>query len=201
MIVNLWDSDGLDESWEHTAPRNNVARIVAGPQEPLENIFRRVIDASQGPLSIWLLRILSHGNTAFIDMGRDDLSIRTVDRLSALRNYFSSNAIGIAIHSCGPASATNLCVQPDWFDQLTGEDENGCHVIAGNIVGGDHRHGLDFLRSMSQASGTTVRGALHAQIPDSRFRFEGISIAVSRYGQSFVVPDRGRLALDTTRIF
>lgn len=202
MIVNLYDSRGLAGDWQYTTPRNNIIRLVAGRQESLNNILRRVIEACQGPGSIWLLRIIAHGNSGFIQLGRENLNTSNAQQLSTLRNYFTSNGIGIAIHSCGSASDTPITGEPNILQRIINYDVNKCDlhsIVPGTIARGGGR-GVNFLRAISRSSRTVVRGGINVQSPDSRFRFEGNSIAVFRDRSTIVVPDYGRLALDSTRI-
>ncbi|REJ78726.1 MAG: hypothetical protein DWQ47_04575 [Acidobacteria bacterium] len=202
MIVNLIDS----ESGNSTLPAarrstagTRVAVIDVYSTMSLESILDRVISACTHPRSIWLLRIMSHGTSGHISIGKHGISRYNCHELQALRDYMTPGGIGVAVHSCGPASDTYITRNPEgWFEELITGD-NSC-TIPGTIAPGGGS-GVNFLRQIAKFMDCPVRGGVHTQRPDSEFRFEGVTIAVSPRGAAMAVPDKGRLALDTTRIF
>jgi len=202
MIVNLIDSRSgtlRNEAWSAAAPRQHVARLVAGTHETLANVVRRVIQQSEGRHSIWLLRIMAHGNSGFLHLGGAYLDRYTCSQLTPLADYFTPGGIGIAIHSCGPASDTSICRDPEGVIERLTVDKNHCVTVPGRLAAGGGS-GVEFLRKLARAARVPVRGGINPQTPDPRFRYEGPSVAVRPDGRIVAVPDWGSLALDTTAI-
>jgi hypothetical protein len=202
MIINLIDSRSgtlRSEAWGASAPRRHVARIVAGALESLDNILRRVIQESEGPRSIWLLRIMAHGDHGYVQLGGSGLDRNTSSEFAVLRDYFTPGGIGIALHSCGPASHTSMCRNPEgWLEELT-TGKHQCIAVQGQLIAGGGS-GVEFLTGLARVARVPVRGGINLQMPDAHFSYEGPSIAVSPSGALVAVPDWGSLALDTTRL-
>lgn len=203
MIINLVDSRSGNFNIV-TAPdyrsRTQSTNVFVCPSETLDRIVGRVAEASRNLRNIWLLRIMAHGNTGWVQLGCDGLTANNAGRLGTLKEYFTPGGIGIAIHSCGPASATRITASTPYTDLrnwVTGEDTRV--IVPGTVAAGGGR-GVDFLKNVASACGVPARGGIHAQLPDSRFRFEGNSIIALPNGRAFPINDWGRLANDTTRI-
>jgi len=202
MIINLIDSRSgtlRSDAWEASAPVQHVARIVAGKEEPLNNVVRRVIQQSEGNRSIWLLRIMAHGNSGFLQLGGDFLTQFNCHEFAALAGLFTPGGIGVALHSCGPASDTSICRDPEGVIERLTTGKKECITVPGRLAAGGGR-GVAFLLELARMTRVPVRGGLNLQVPDPRFSYEGPSVVVACDGRIVAVPDWGRLALDTTRI-
>lgn len=203
MIVNLMDSRSnalRNNTWSASAPRRHVARLVAGTNESIANIVRRVIEQSEGRRSIWLLRIMAHGSSGFLQLGGCFLNLVTCHEFSRLAGYFTPGGIGIALHSCGSASNIPICRDPEgMIEQLT-VGKNRCITVPGRLGPGGGS-GVEFLRYLAKQTRVAVRGGVNPQRPDPRFRYEGPSVIVTPDGRTVVVPDKGQLALDTMQFF
>ena len=202
MIVNLIDGRSGNSSLRAartSTPNTRVAVIDVYNRDSLSTIVQKVIESCTHPRSIWLLRILAHGNSGYVQLGREPFNLSSCYNFKPLRNYFTPSGIGIALHSCGPASRTPITRNPDgWLEQLiVGKDH---YVTIHGTVGPGGGSGVNFLRRLAICTGVPVRGGVNPQTPDQNFRFEGPSIAVSATGQAVAVPDSGHLGLDTTRI-
>ena len=202
MIVNLIDGRSGNtrlRAARRSGPNTRTATIDVYSSESLSAIVERVVGACTHPRSIWLLRIMAHGNSGYVQLGREPLNRNSCREFKSLRGYLTPGGIGIALHSCGPASHTSITRDPDdWLERLL-VDKDSWVTIPGT-VGPGGGSGVDFLRQLASYTGVPVRGGVNTQRPDSDFRFEGPSIAVSPNGATVAVPDLGRLGLDITRI-
>lgn len=134
-----------------------------------------------------------------VQLGVQPFNLNSCHSFKPLRNYFTLGGIGIALHSCGPASRTSIIRDPEgWLEQLV-VGKNHRVTIPGT-VGPGGGSGVDFLQRLATYTGVQVRGGVNPQTVESNFRFEGPSIAVSTTGVAVAVPDIGNLGLDTARI-
>lgn len=168
-----------------------VLKVMPGTALPA--IVKQIRNTARGPGSIHLLRILCHGNAGFLVLGGDVLGMRSVDFFRDLQPYFARDAIGIALHSCGPASATSICVDRWWMD------DGHCATVPGSLAVGGGR-GIAFLRRFASVTGVPVRGGIDSQTNDMAWRFEGNTVVVRPDGQFVAVPGWGRLAADNLRV-
>lgn len=202
MIVHVIDGRSGNtrlHAARSSGPNTRLAVIDVYAHTSLSNVVQQIISCAQRR-SIWLLRIFAHGNAGTAHLGRGWLNSHSCVEFKLLRGYFTPTGIGIALHSCGPASHTSITRDPEgWLERLVhGKDQ---WVTIPGTVGPGGGRGVDFLKRLSIYTGVPVRGGVNTQIPDSRFRFEGLSIAVSGTRAAVAVPDLGNVALDTTRIF
>lgn len=201
MIINLFDGRALHNPyWGAAAPRDHVVRMVASPRETLANIVRRVKESSEGPRSIWLLRIISHGNSGLAYLGSENLSSATSRHFAQLNGHFSPRGRGIAIHACGVASSRSICGEPGWLDSLLADGQNACILRPGTFTGSEGA-GVRFLKELSRLSGTAVRAGVNTQWTDADFRFEGPSVAVSNDGSVAAISGSDQFSRDTVDPF
>lgn len=180
--------------------RNRVLVKVA-PSLPLPAVVASIRQAAGNGRRIRLLRILAHGNSAYLALGADVLGILTAACFKYLRPCFAPDAIGIALHSCGPASATPITrdtLTNRVVDRVTGRPPSEVCVPGTLAVGGGP--GLDFVRRLATVTQVPVRAALGCQRNDLHWRFEGDSVVVRPNGSWIAVPGWGRLAADHLRI-
>lgn len=198
MIVNLVDrrAGGTGSNGQDHRPQSQTTDIVVQMADNLEKVVGRVVRTVRNRRSIWLLRIVAHGNTGSVQLGGEGLDINTAGKLKALREFFTPGGIGIALHSCGSASNTDILGDP-----VVNEETNTTiyPLVPGTLAAGGGR-GVDFLRRLAASCDVPVRGGIHSQLNDRRYRFEGRSIVALPNGRAFPIVDWGRLAYDTTRI-
>ncbi len=104
--------------------QDRVDYFTVAPGTTIPTILRIVISRSQGPGSIWLLRLCAHGDAGYMELG-EGLTVNTALRFKSLRGFFTQGGPGIEIHACGVAS--DVALKPG----KKGKDEVGAR--------GDHR--------------------------------------------------------------
>lgn len=206
MIINIFDGRVVQPvegqrnyAWTAAAPQDHEVRMVASSGEPLRNIIRRIKEQSEGPGSIWLLRIIAHGDAGRVWLGSEVLDTGSVNAFGELRNYFTPGGRGTAIHACGVASSTSICGDPSVLQRLLG-DGGRCNIVDGTLTG-RRGTGASFLGCFARITGAIARGGQNTQLADARFLFEGPSVAYSHVGPMVVLPGTGHYARDTVDPF
>lgn len=173
MIIYLFDHQmfhptplrGIELEWNAARPRAGRVRMVAGSREPLENIIRRVREASEGEGSIWALKISAHGNSGSFNLGNHTVTVDEAHYFEGLSGYFSPDGPGIELHSCGTGSSSILA------RNVPGTDFFG--RTPGTFPVSIHERGMRFVIALSRAANTRVTAAIGLQEPDAHWQFEG----------------------------
>jgi hypothetical protein len=110
---------------------------------------------------ITLLRLCSHGNAGYMELGTGRLQSDKV---------FAHDAV-VELHGCGVASATPLIQDPD-----------GHYVGYWKVNGKGHR----FLKALAKTLGVAVRGAVEGQLSDRGYAYEYQSVTVMPNGETTV---------------
>ena len=181
MIIYLlaydWTTPGL---WASTAPGLDRVRLVSGPAERPEWLFRRIQQAIPSPRSLWALRIVAHGNRA---------GFRTADSRRVTGDYgawvhlqnvgatfgqlagcFTPGGLGIELHSCNVASGR-------WETYGPGQssDHRGCFA--------PDSAGMRFVQDIADTTGARVTAGVSDQESTVRGRedwmFEGTYVVVN----------------------
>ena len=203
MIVTVLDERLSNARLMRAATEESGDRLFWVPQTlPIVDIIEGIKNAAGQERRIRLLRISAHGNRAFIELGRDNLDPLNVMLMKTLRDYFTEDAIGIALHSCGPVSATSIRADTwsnEVLDFFRGEDTSA--LVPGRVY--DDRGqapGFNFIKKMAQITNVPVRGSIHSQLADTRWIFEGDTVVASPSGHASYIAGGGKYVSDTTRI-
>jgi hypothetical protein len=156
--------------------QDRVDYFTVAPETAIPTILRIVISRSQGPGSIWLLRLCAHGNAGSMEL-EEGLTVNTALRFKSLRGYFTQGGPGIEIHACGVASDVDL--KPG----KKGKYEVGRGGAIEDLGTGK---GYSLLWTPANAAGVNVRGAVHRQDADSKFQWEGPTMVVEPTGSAQV---------------
>lgn len=187
MIINLFDSRVLGRAGgtvvfpnEWSLSRSSAhgpGPIVSSSTEPAANIMRRVRAVAGTGRTIWMLRILCHGNSAFLQLG-NGISSANANVFSTLNGYFTPDGPGVSVHACLVASSVR-----------------GAPSLGGT------KPGIRFLQSIAGATGAMVRASTRLQYGDS-FEFNGRLAIVRPDGRYGVVqPPDMRISDSDRRYF
>ena len=156
LLAYDWVRPGL---WAATAPGRDRARLVSGPQERPDWFFSRVRSAVDHPRSIWLMRIVAHGNRAGFKIadGRAFpnwaawVNLQNLDQtFGQLAGCFTPGGPGIELHCCNVASA-------DWETYGPGQSSDHSGRYEANSAG------MRFVQNIADITSARVTAAVSDQ--------------------------------------
>ena len=124
----------------------------------MARIVRQIIDTIRdagGGRRLWLLRLIGHGNSGWMQLG-SGLDSRTASPFQQLRPYFNrvnDDRQGLELHGCAVAAAGQI-------------SEGECGAVPTNL----HRNNL--LQRLADLTGVPVRAGVCRQYPDFDMRIE-----------------------------
>ena len=150
--VNVVD-DRLGNSWHEYARRERhggqTYYIRVNSAWSMDRIARRVLQYSN---NIGILRLCSHGNSDYIQLGQG-LTAGNAWRFRLLRNHFVGQYPRVEVHACGVLSSTSVAVGTPGTVSTSG---------AGHVI----------MQAVADAVGVLAIGAYHVQWSDSAFAYE-----------------------------
>lgn len=177
---------GSSDFWRATGPNESLANLVTALRQ----------DLVQTPVRG--LKIICHGNSGHLEFTRDGLHRGNVSALNPLRGLIGGT---VELHGCAVASAQHIEVirvqgignihrdeatpgslETGWGPTIaemlrtTRELDNAAGRVIRSCAG------VQFLMAFSNALQLSVIGAIHAQMPDREWQYEGPTVTAHPYG-------------------
>ncbi|NQT37015.1 MAG: hypothetical protein HQ581_05975 [Planctomycetes bacterium] len=144
-------------------PWTTVESLKVNGKDSVSAIVTRISKLAKEKIDCLLL--CAHGNTGYLQLGKEGLTANNAHVLRSLKGKFADDAKGIEVHGCGVGSDTNI---------LKGHDKKNNAVCKPGTSGGGN--GFKFLKALATAAKAKATGALNCQYDDASFSFEGPTI-------------------------
>ncbi|MCA9195096.1 MAG: hypothetical protein KDB03_25165 [Planctomycetales bacterium] len=142
--------------------------IVISATMSITQIAQAVVRKANRPNDIWLLVLLAHGNSGWLQFGQG-LTASTASQFAAAKPYMNPFLFGVEIHGCAVASDTQIADNP--FVGLQGEGRSS------------PTSGINMLQVLAKTLGCTVKGAIDAQRVDTDGRYNGPYVVARSNGK------------------
>ena len=177
--------------------------LITNAGEGLSVLVARMLQCL-APGTLPRLRMMGHGSSGHMALSANGLSVATVGQFAPLRGRLS----GVDLHGCGVASAiaqqlrtavglnmgqqelTPGSLDLPWANTALSAREA---LLARELPPETGRQirsgaGVQLLMALSRTVGVRVTGAIHGQMPDREWRFEGPTVTAWGDGLTLTIP-------------
>lgn len=102
----LRNTTDIDEGWRRVVsalPGHEDCQVVlAQPEDEIPDLVDSLIQAVRTLRTIWLLRILAHGDAGWLELGTG-MRVPQAGHFAPLANYMTAEGRGVEIHGCNVA--------------------------------------------------------------------------------------------------